>query len=73
MPKKTVEAAAKEGSAAVAAAAGGVGLSEAVRQGLRVTLAFLTLYYLFLFAQATMKRKLRAHYAKHEKKVPRRA
>lgn len=52
-----------------AAAAGGLHLSEAVRQGLRVTLAFLTLYYLFLYAQATMKRKLRAYYAEYEKKV----
>lgn len=70
MGRKNAEAAAKKAMSGAAVAGGSMTpLPEAVRQGMFVTLAFLTLYYLFLLSQAVMKRKLRAHYIAHEKKV----
>lgn len=70
MGRKNAQAAAKKAASGAAVASGSIGpLPEAVRQGMFVTLAFFTLYYLFLLAQAVMKRKLRAHYTAHEKKV----
>lgn len=44
-------------------------LPSDVRRGAAVTIAYLVLYYMFLVAQGTMKRKLRAHYLEQGKKV----
>lgn len=44
-----------------------------VRHGVMVTIGFFLVYYMFLFAQGTMKRKLRAHYTAQGKKVCRNA
>ena len=63
-----------KGKGATAAAAAAVAEASSsvppnVAHGVRVTLAFFVLYYAFLFAQGTLKRKLRAYYAAQDKKV----
>lgn len=67
---------ARRGAKAAAAAVGKASTSmaemvpaSAVRNGVYVTLVFFMVYYVFLFSQAVMKRKLRAHYAAQGKKV----
>lgn len=62
-----------KGAAAAAAAAAAAEVSSRVppniAHGVRVTLGFFVVYYAFLFAQATLKRKLRTYYATQGKKV----
>lgn len=66
-----MEAAATAAAEAAAAAANAQPktVSAGVRHGAFITVAFLMLYYAFLLAQATMKRKLRAHYMEQGKKA----
>lgn len=61
----------KGAAAAAAAAAAEVssGVPPNIAHGVRVTLGFFVVYYAFLFAQGTLKRKLRAYYAAQGKKV----
>lgn len=66
MAKGTKGAAAAAASAAAEASSG---VPPNIAHGVCVTLGFFLLYYGFLFAQATLKRKLRAHYAAQGKKV----
>ncbi|CAB1120833.1 unnamed protein product [Ectocarpus sp. CCAP 1310/34] len=69
----------KGGKAAAAAAAAAAATAEEtssrvgpnVVHGVRVTLAYLVLYYFFIVAQGSMKRKLRAYNAAHGKKFDR--
>lgn len=70
MGKKAAAAAAAAAEAA-ASADSSPRLPPNLGHGVCVTLAYLVLYYLFLFAQATMKRKLRSYYAAQGKKVRR--
>eukprot|EP00752_Nemacystus_decipiens_P003259 g3016.t1 len=63
-----------KGAAAAAAAAAAEASSKVppnVAHGVRVTLGFFVVYYAFLFAQGTLKRKLRAYYAAQGKKFDR--
>ena len=58
-----------KGAAAAAAAEASSGVPPNIAHGVRVTLGFFVVYYAFLFAQGTLKRKLRAYYAAQGKKV----
>lgn len=62
-------AAAASAAAKAAAEAASASLPPNVRNGARVTIAFFLVYYLFIFAQATMKRKLRTYYLEQGKKA----
>lgn len=55
--------------AAEAVASRSARLAAGARHGACVTLAFVMLYYAFLLAQGTMKRKLREYYTEQGKKV----
>lgn len=59
----------KGAAAAAAAAEASSRVPPNIAHGVRVTLAFLVVYYAFLFAQGTLKRKLRSYYAAQGKKV----
>ena len=62
-------AAAASEAARAAEEAASTSLPPNVRNGARVTIAFFLVYYLFIIAQATMKRKLRAYYLEQGKKA----
>lgn len=56
-------------AAAEAAAAAAARLPPNVAHGVRVTVGYFVLYYLFILAQVTVKRKLRTYYTGQGKKV----
>lgn len=68
---KAAAAAAAAEAAAAAAAKASSSVPPNIAHGVRVTLGFFIVYYAFLFAQGTLKRKLRAYYSAQGKKVRR--
>lgn len=79
-PARAAKSPMGKGGKAAAAAAAAAAAEEAssrvgpnVVHGVRVTLAYLVLYYCFIIAQGSMKRKLRAYNAAHGKKVEKRS